>query len=78
MIYDLKTEVAIRYEIFHEDFMPFSDPRHIVRTENAALSMAAEKITKSYTAKSEGSVKHCRTPLHQPFAAFPHSEGWHD
>jgi len=35
MLYDLKDEVTMRYEIFDEDFEPFSDPHRIVRTEDA-------------------------------------------
>jgi Plasmid pRiA4b ORF-3-like protein. len=44
MIYDLKEEVTIRYEIFHEDFVPFSDPHRIVRTENATQTQIRRAV----------------------------------
>jgi len=36
MVYDLKDEITIRYEILDEDLEPYSDPHRIVRVEDAA------------------------------------------
>jgi len=35
MVYDLKDEITIRYEILDEDLEPYSDPHRIVRVEDA-------------------------------------------